>query len=807
MSRWLLLSLKAIVFLLALLAVVWLGFAYYLHQNHQTVLNAVTHQFNSKITGKVTVASMETTLLKSFPSIGVALKKVSLKDSLWQKHKHQLLNADEIEVALNPFALLVGNISISKISINHAKIYLYTDSTGYSNTHIFKSNASKTNEKESGGLAVSQINLNHVALVVDNQKKLKLFHFLIEEIKGKINYTVSGWNGKIGVKTTIKSMAFNTTKGSFLKNSTVKGLLKAQYSKQTNLLTVYPSDLWIADNKFNVGAKLKFDKQKTNFTIGLKASKILYRDISLMLAQNISSKLLKFGIDKPIAVNGTISDYAENQSDDPHINVKIQVKNSTVSFPSGKLNHCNFVGTFNNQSNAQQTIGDENSVIRLYRLTGNYFNAPLRVDTLAIVNLARPIASGLVTSKFNLRKLNKDIASETFKFNQGTADLKLFCKADIENFRFTKPIISGMVAIKNADIVYLPRQMKFTNSSLFFNFNQNNLNLTNSSFQLGKSILKVNGTIAHFLNLYYTAPEKIQVNLKLNSPQLHLSQLIPLLSMGSVTNQKVNVKNSLQKASHQLTRVLSLATINLHLNVDKAIYNRFVAQQLRAKIALANHAIQLSEVQVKHAGGYLHVKGNIKQTGKLNQFTLATVISKVNVKAFFYAFDNFGQQTITHQNLKGFLSAKVNARGSLTSSGNLVSKTMFGIVHFNLNKAGLTNFEPLKKVQKLVFPNRDLANIAIDHLNGQLNLNGDQIIISPMQVNSSALNFNVKGIYGFNEGTNIALDIPLRNPKKDEVIRSDAAKKEARMKGIVLHLKAVDDGKGGVKVRWNNDHD
>ena len=100
-----------------------------------------------------------------------------------------------------------------------------------------------------------------------------------------------------------------------------------------------------------------------------------------------------------------------------------------------------------------------------------------------------------------------------------------------------------------------------------------------------------------------------------------------------------------------------------------------------------------------------------------------------------------------------------------------------------------------------------MANVTIDNLDGTLNINGDKIIIDPlMKVNSSVLNFNIRGTYGINEGTDIAMDIPLRNPKKDEDL-DKTEKKFIRMKGIVLHLKAVDDNKGGVKIRWNKDHD
>ncbi|WP_379089050.1 hypothetical protein [Pedobacter sp. UC225_65] len=156
--------------------------------------------------------------------------------------------------------------------------------------------------------------------------------------------------------------------------------------------------------------------------------------------------------------------------------------------------------------------------------------------------------------------------------------------------------------------------------------------------------------------------------------------------------------------------------------------------------------------------------------------------------------------------MKGYLSAKVNASGSITEKGDIVKRSMYGQVIFNLSNAALVGFEPIEKVGKFAFPNRDLSNIAIEKLDGTLTLNGDKINISPMQVNSSVLNFNVKGVYGLSNGTNIAMDIPLRNPKKDEKITDKEEKQLARMKGIVLHLKAIEED-GKLKIRWNKDHD
>lgn len=808
MSRWLKLSLKVLSGIVILIIAIWLGAAYYINHNSKAVLSTILEQLNSNVNGKITVTSMETTLLRGFPGVAVSLKKVQLRDSLWSQHHHDLLKADDIEVSLNIFSLIAGNIKINKIGINNAGIYIYTDRNGYSNTSMFKSKDKKAKSNgDQQAFEIRKVDFKQVNLVVDNQHRSKRFHFLISTLYGKIDYPDSGWNGNLQLKTMIKSFAFNTQKGSFLKDKLLEGTLIAHYNEETKVVTIDQEKLSIGGDEFFIGAKIDLAKNESAFAIDVRADQILYRNIALILSPNISSKLLKFAIDKPIDVVGHIIDDGNKQNRDPLINVRMNVKNNAVTIPSGKLDNCNFTGTFTNRDTLNRPIGDENSAIRFFALSADYYNAPLKVDTFAITNLAKPLAAGFVTANFPLEKLNSSIGGETFHFKNGTAEVRLYCKTDIDNFRFTKPDLSGNVVIKNADITYLPRNMKLVNSSLTLNFNQKDLNITNSRFQLGKSSLTMNCSIQNFLNFYYTDPSKILVNINMNSPQLNLGEFMSFLGERKTVKKKAPSKNAIKEVSDQLNNVLEAAKVQIQLRVNKAIYNRFTATNLNASILMLNDGIYFNKIGVAHAGGTLNLSGNIKHVGAVNKFTINSVISHVNVKEFFYAFENFGQNSITHQNLKGFLSAKVNASGSITDKGTIVSRAMYGKVIFNLNKAALVGFEPLQKVQKLAFANRDFSNIAIEKLDGTLTLNGDKVFISPMQVNTSVLNFNMKGTYGINDGTDIAMDIPLRNPKKDENITDKEEKKIARMKGIVLHLKALDDGKGGIKIRWNKDHD
>lgn len=809
MSRWLKISLKVLVAIILLICIVWVAAAYYINKNNEAILAKILTKVNSSISGTIKVSHMEPNLISGFPGIAIALKNVELKDSLFDTHKHELLKANSISVSLNALSLLIGTVNIRKIGINDAKLYLYTDSTGYTNSSLFRKKKpvkdNNAGDKESS-LQVRLIDFNKVDIVIDNQYKSKLFSFFVTSLTGKIKYPMGKWTGEFKLNTLVRDLAFNTKKGSFLKDKNVNGRLSASYDDESETIIVEQKPLLIGADKFAIGASINLAKDKSGFSIAIKADKIPYKNVAVILAPNISSKLLKFGIEKPIDVVASIIDNGDKNSKDPLINVKMTVDKNNLSIPSGMLKNCSFTGFFSNQDTTFKPIGDANSVIRFFNLKADYYNAPLTIDTFTVANLEKPIARGLVLSKFDLKRLNDAPEFDAFKFDSGTADLKLYCSGDIDNFLFTKPVIYGKINIKNATISYLPRNLKFINSSLDLNFNQKDLSINNSRFQLGKSILTMDAQIENFLNLYYTDPEKIEVKVNLASPFLNMSEFMPFLSSRKPTKKTTSTKTAIRVASKQLTDVLESAKITLQLNVKKAVCNHFLANNLVANVSLFGNSVNFNKIAVNHAGGKIDFSGKVEQAGTVNKMNINANIAGVSIKEFFYAFNNFGQTSLTHKNLKGFLSANVNAVANVTEKGNLIPKSTFGKINFSLNKAALVHFEPIEKVGKFVFRSRNLSNVEIEKVNGTLTLRGDMVDITPLKINSTAINFDVKGVYGFNKGTNIELAIPLRDPKKSATIVDKEERELARMKGIVLHLKAVEED-GKTKIKWNGDRD
>src|SRR5690606_35088456 len=158
-------------------------------------------------------------------------------------------------------------------------------------------------------------------------------------------------------------------------------------------------------------------------------------------------------------------------------------------------------------------------------------------------------------------------------------------------------------------------------------------------------------------------------------------------------------------------------------------------------------------------------------------------IKEVDVRKLFYSFGNFGQTAILDSNIRGNISADVTASGGIQYSGDLVPHSLEGKVKFNLKNGRLIDFEPLGTIGKIIFFNRDLSDITIAPLSGTLDVDKNNIIIHPLLIQTSAFNIFTEGVYGIPTGTNILVQVPLRNPKKDQ---KNMVEKDMK-KGIVIN--------------------
>ena len=802
MPKHLKLALKIAGTAICILLLLWLGIAAYVTLNKEKLLATVVKELNNGINGTLSIEKMEPALIRGFPGISVSLKNIVLRDSLYVKHRHSMLEAREAFIALNVFSLMGGVITIEKLSINNGSIYLFTDSTGESNNAVLVRGSKSKNDNSK---KVKNLELRNVSFIQENQQRKKLFNFMIHELKGEIDYHKEGWNGNINLRTKVNSLTFNQQKGSFIQNQEVKTSLELSYSDETKILTIPLQNLHIGEDDFKVGGTFRSTETLSDFKLSIIAPKLLLTSASKLLTKNIAVKLNQYRLKNPLFAEALIQGSLKKRGD-PKILISWKTENNELTVAGEKVKNCSFSGYFDNEFKKGMGFNDPNSVIGFAGFKGNYYTIPFRADTIRIVNLRRPVFEGYFRSSFALSKLNKLSGSQTFRFDQGTAKLNILYRAPYNKSNSIEPYIFGAVSISNAGIAYLPRNLNMTNISGIVRFRGQSLYVQDLRARSGSSSFVMQASLLNFLNLYYTDPKKIRLDWHIKSPQIELGTFLAFLGKRKTSARAATPNRSAARVFNQLDRVLAEANAHLDVEVDKLNYRRFSAGDVHSSILLTNTGIELQDVSLNHAGGRLRIKGNINQSSTLNRFNIDTRIINVDLPKLFYAFENFGQDAIAYQNLKGTFNSTTKVSGLIRDNGQIVPRSFNGSVKFDIKEGALLNFEPMQKIGNFAFPNRDFNTIRFNQLKNTLTIKGSTITIPAMYIRSSVLNLFVEGVYGMPTGTDIALRVPLRNPKRD-IGMSDSLKKERFDNGIVINLRAQDDENGNVKFKLGKKDD
>lgn len=798
--KWVRFSLRALVVLILLQVVFFISLFWYINSHKQQVLAMVTENLNENLNGTISIQSMEPTFFGSFPRISLHLRKVILRDTMFAAHQKTFLQAEDFDIAINTLAFIRGTVEINKINISNATVNLFTAIDGYSNANIFKTKQNVEND-DAAYPELKKFELQNVSFTIDNQRRHKLFQFVIRSIDGKMNFDADNWTAALHVNALVKSLAFSTLKGSFIKEKTINGDLQVAFEAAKKRIIILPNTMDIGGEEFTIAAEFQKTTANTNdYVFHIVNDEILWKNASHLLTPNIYSRLDRFNLKNPIGVRCDISGNFDEEGD-PFILVNAKIKDNEIDTPGGLLTNCSFTGIFTNNYVRENGYNDANSGILFQNFEGQYAGMPIRMKQAAILNLENPIAKGDFKSTFPLEKLGNIIDPQLFKFTKGTADVDLIFNADIINYTLTKPIVTGTVAVNEGTVEYAPRKLRFSKASVLLEFKNDDLLISNIHVQSGRSSINMEGKIGNFLNLYYTAPEKVVLNWKINSPEIHLAEFIEFLSARKVTKTPSKKKRKNADFTDDLNLLFDKCQVTMSLRVEKLLYHKFIASRVRADLLLANSQIILKNGGLLNSGGIINFKGMLQQMGKVNRYEIQTEVNHVDVSKFFYAFDNFGMQSMQYNNLTGQLSARSGLSGKILDNGQLVPNTILGNVDFELNDGALLNFDPIRKIGKYAFPNRNLNRITFQDLAGKLVLAGDKVTIRPMQINTSLLNMDIEGLYSFGTGTSINISLPLRNPEKDKNISDPELLAKRRERGLVLRLQATDGQDNKVKIK------
>ncbi|MBS1781887.1 MAG: hypothetical protein JSS78_02355 [Bacteroidetes bacterium] len=775
----------------------------YVLLHKSTLLNRISTQINTQIKGRLQISNLELSFFKGFPGITFLLHDLSLEDSVCKGQNKPILTAKNLFVKVNVWSLVHKQIKIERIWICDAEINIHTDENGNAHTDIISNISRKKIETKA-----FVVNIENLRFVYKNPTRRKYFDINLKDGEGHFKKNINGWNASLSLVSKISSLCFNTDKGSYAKGKTIKGEWQISFDDGLKKLTVSDNSLLIDEDIIQGTATFFLAENPVKYELKLTNKAILYRNATAILPEQMSQKLAFVNLKKPLSLK-VLLDGRMRYKDTPAVFINWQTSSNILSLPLGDIFDCSLVGNFTNKNNLGQGRTQNNPSVQLFHVHGTWQRIPFDADTLLVSNLSYPILDGNFRSIFKLSQLNNVLGSKSFLFQSGNATAQIRYHGGIRKTDTTKAYVYGFINTDDATFSYVPRLMHFSKCAAVVRFDGRDVNVPKLEITSGSSTIMMSGSAKDFLSLYYTDPQKMMIAWDLRSNYLNLADFAPLFSK---RRQTANVDSSklktlsdkrIAKIATAMDRIMEESSVHVNISIDSLTYRHFSAGRIAAEMTLHDQVIAIKKVQLHHADGILLADATIRQEEGPNPFHLTTQIKDVNVEKFFAAFDNFHQKTLSAENLKGRFFANAELTGSIYDNGILMPYSLGGIVSFNFKNGSLNNFAPLIKLGKLIFPNRDFSNIRIAKLHNTLQIAGNKIFIPPMFLESSVLNAQIEGVYGFKSGTNIKIDVPLRNPQKNAHVLSDSLRERLSMKGIVLHLQAID-GKNGSKIRLRN---
>lgn len=795
-NRFARITVKTLIYFSAVVLLLFTGLSIYVSINKNKILSGFKDTLNKNIKGKLSYSEADITIWKHFPFIGLHIYDVKLTDSL----NIPLLEMKEAAVKVSLLQYFNNKTSLRNLTARNGYLHIITDTSGYTNKYLLQSQK-KEKDTAKGGLELNHASLKNVRIILENRQKNKRYNVLFKELDAAINTSGDEMTIELEQESLIEGLGFNLAKGSFLKKQLFKTDIDLRFNKKTEVLSFDETKVYIANHPYLLKGIFRLE-ETGSFVLDIKTKKAPFSNLRNIFAEKTANNIKDIQFEKPIDVTAKLEGSLAYRSI-PRITASWKVKDNHLTTPVATLSNVSFDGSFSNEIVKGQPMTDENSGATLRSFKGNWDGIALSGDNITIKDLVNPYANMSFESSTDLKDLNNKLGLSSIQFISGKASVNFNYSGLLSKDISLIDKLNGRLVFSGATIKYLPRNFTFNNCSGNILFSEDRVEANNMKFELGSNKFTVNVLGSNLSGLSAGDAGKATIQCNVYTPSLNVAELKSVFSNRKRVAAKAG-SGKLISAASKVDAALDHGRLQLQLNAGAVHFNNFHGTDLKGTVLFSNEDLLLNNVAVSHANGKLLINADIKNTGAQNKATAKVNLQNVDVSKVFKAFDDFGQDGISHANIKGVLNANTNINLLIGQNGNLIPGTINGTVDFSLKKGSLINYEPMQNIKSFVFKNRDMSNISFAELKNKFSINNFQVTIPRMEIQSSAIALFVEGLYDMKKvASKIDIQVPLKGLKKRDSSYVPTNIGVDAKAGTSIYLEGKNDKTGKVKFGLN----
>ena len=689
-------------------------------------------------------------LWQDFPLVAVELSDIRIQDSF---KTDTVLNVEKAFVQFDALRLIRNDFRIEGIRVTNGFLRLRRTENDEWNYRVWKSPEKKDQNTEVD-FSIEILTLENIHLDYDDRAVDLNIQFLSE--KSKLKGRFQDENTRLGLSLNGFMEKLTTIGDDRIVELplSLTGILNINSDEK--IYTIETGNAVLAGNEMVLNGEWKKVDVGTDMQLKIHAGNIepavLLPHIWPQMPPNIKNLNLQGRSDIILTMNGPFT-----LNSGPKLDATIRMRNGGITFQNTDVSDLNFEGKLFmkdiKQSRAMQIQFDS---FRLNTPTGKVsgsgkltnLNEPFlelkstgksRLEELVTVaNISDEItASGGISWDIDFRgPLGKD-------FNTTVNELK-------------KMNWSGSVSLVDAALQFnagIPQLSSF-NANIAMNMGKTSI--TQCSGKIGHLEFDGSMDVARLKQIMTEPTAAVELTGNIHIKNLDVEKLPSEWQFESETTT--------EKRSRPIS-------IQAQTKFDKIVYRDFTANSVTGSIDMKNNRVDISGLQLKALGGSINATVSYFPNKLGYMLNLEGDLRDIDMKRTLAEWNDFGQESIRSENLKGRASATLQAQIQLDKEQQLIMEQLSVESDVEVSGGELVNFEPLLAMSRFIDID-ELNRVKFDTLRNQLSIRDNKLYIPRMSISSNILNVDVFGEHGFNQEMDYHVNLLL-----NDIIRRKAKKR------------------------------
>jgi hypothetical protein len=687
------------------------------------------NELNKHLLTEVDVKNIEFSVFKKFPYATLEFSDVTVKDSFDAPEKGILLQASSLYFHFNLLEILKGKYELRKIRVSNGIANILIDKNGRENFKFWNNETS--DEEQNVKFSADEILLKNFIVQFKDERNGNNILAKTEASAFKGDFSKDAFNMTADMELFADVLAFNNV--AYVKKQIVKAKINTAVDKVKEIYTLNASEFSVAGLNFKTSGAARGKEKAIELNLIFEGDNINIESLLTLLPKEYAKYTKDYKSRGIIDFKGNIAGIVSEKTS-PDFTADFSIQSGEFQHQSSdvKIQNIFFNGEFSSK----------NQTLTLNRLTCNIGSGSFS-GKAGINNFHNPQLSMDLNGAVDPAEILALFPNEHVEYGKGLINFDIRWSGPIkskqdftkEDFRNSK--ISGNLSFKDSEIKLTNNDFAFEQLDAHFTFDNRDILVNAMSAKYGSSDFSLSGHFRNIVLKFLKTDEHITVEAKIKSSKIDLDELLAKdQSKGGETEYKLELPQDVN--------------FSLDLTAQELVFRKFKAENIKGKALVNENSVLTENLTFSACGGDINFSGSLYENSDKN-FTLscAAEIKNINIQNLFFSVENFGQEVMKDEHLKGKATASLGFTSVLKQDLSFDKKSIHAKCAILIEEGELKNFSPLMSLSKFMkVP--DFSHVRFASLSNVIEIKDEKIFIPKTEIISSAINLTVSGTHSFN---------------------------------------------------------